>query len=274
MKLAVSNIAWPADQDAAVGRVLTDLGVSGIEVAPTKAFPDPPAATDAQVDAYRRTWEDRGLPIVAAQALLFGRHDLTIFESAETRQKTLDYLRHVVRLCGRLGAGPLVFGSPKNRRVGSLPRDEAQRLAADFFRQLADAAWDANATIVLEANPPEYGADWMTTAADAAAFVRELGHPSLGLQLDTACMVLAGEAPGPTVATTLREVSHFHASEPGLAPFGSSGRVDHAAFAAELAARGYPGWVSLEMRESTPFDLGAFAESVRWFADTYREAAG
>lgn len=273
MKLAVSNIAWPADQDAAVGRVLTDLGVTGIEVAPTKAFPDPPAATDAEIDAYRRAWEDRGLPIVAAQALLFGRPDLTIFESAETRQKTLDYLRHVVRLCGRLGAGALVFGSPKNRRVGSLRRDEAHRIATEFFRELADVAWDANPTIVLEANPPEYGADWITTTADAAAFVRELGHPACGLHLDTACMVLAGDAPGPTLAATLRGVCHFHASEPGLAPFGSSGRVDHAAYAAELAARGYDLWVSLEMRQAEPFDLGAFAESVRAFVDQYREAA-
>ena len=274
MRLAVSNIAWPKDQDPAVGRVLADLGVAGVEVAPTKAFPDPPATTDAEVDAYRRSWEDMGLPIVAAQALLFGRPELTIFESAETRRKTLDYLRRVVRVCGRLGAAALVFGSPKNRRVGSVPPDEAHRIAVDFFGELADAAWDANATIVLEANPPEYGADWLTTAAEAAALARELRYRGVVLHLDTACMTLAGDPIRPTFDAGFDLLHHFHVSEPNLAPPGSSGRVDHAAFAAELRDRGYAGWVSLEMREPAPFNLDGFAESVRWFVESYRGAAG
>ncbi|MBX9626360.1 MAG: sugar phosphate isomerase/epimerase [Gemmataceae bacterium] len=274
MRLAVSNIAWPRDQDETVAGVLRGLGVTGIEVAPTKAFPDPLAATDAEIDAYRRSWEDRGLPIVAAQALLFGRPELTIFESAETRRNTLDYLRSIVRLCSRLGARSLVFGSPKNRQVGALPAAEAHAIAAGFFRELADAAWDANATIVLEANPPEYGADWVTTAAEAAAFVRELCHPALGLHLDTACMTLAGDPIREAFDAGFDLLHHFHVSEPNLAPPGASGRVDHAAFAAELADRGYAGRVSLEMREPTPFSLDAFAESVSWFVDRYRGATG
>ena len=39
MKLAVSNIAWPREQDAAVADLLAGLGVTGIEVAPTKISP-------------------------------------------------------------------------------------------------------------------------------------------------------------------------------------------------------------------------------------------
>lgn len=269
MKLAVSNIAWPAEQDAAVGRVLADLGVTGIEVAPTKAFPDPLAATDADIDAYRRTWEDRGLPIVAAQALLFGRPELTIFESPETRQTTLDYLRHVVRVCGRLGAGALVFGSPRNRRVGTMPRAEAHGIAVDFFGRLAEAAHADGTAAVLEANPPAYGADWVTTAAEAVEVVRDVNHPGLRLHLDTGCMTLAGDPIRETFAAGVDLLRHFHASEPGLAPFGSSGRVDHAAFASELASRGYSQWVSLEMRAAEPFDLGAFTESVRGFVGQY-----
>jgi len=122
MKLAVSNIAWPMEHDAAVADVLRGLGVTGIEVAPTKVWPRPLEATDAEIDAYRRFWDDRGIAIAAAQSLLFGRPDLTLFESDDTQRRTLEYLTGIIRLCGRLGAGALVFGSPKNRRVGSMPR--------------------------------------------------------------------------------------------------------------------------------------------------------
>jgi D-psicose/D-tagatose/L-ribulose 3-epimerase len=52
--------------------------------------------------------------VFAAQALLFGRRDLTLFDDADTRQRTLDYLCIMVRVCARLGARALVFGSPKN----------------------------------------------------------------------------------------------------------------------------------------------------------------
>ena len=91
MRLAVSNIAWPREQDAAVADVLAGLGVSGIEVAPTKIWPKPLEATDADVAAARRFWADRGIEIVAAQALLFGRPGLPLFESAETRQRMRDW---------------------------------------------------------------------------------------------------------------------------------------------------------------------------------------
>lgn len=274
MRLAVSNIAWPRDQDPAVGRVLADLGVTAIEVAPTKVWPDPLAATDAGVEEYRQLWAEYGIEVVAAQSLLFGRPELTIFDSAGIRQETLGHLRSIVRLCSRLGARSLVFGSPKNRRIGSTPPAEARVIAVDFFRALADAAHTAGAAVVLEANPPEYGADFVTTAAEAIDFVRAVNRPGLRLHLDTACMTLAGDPIRETFDAGFDLLHHFHTSEPNLAPPGSAGRVDHAAFAAELAGRGYAGWVSLEMREPSPFSLDAFAESVRWFAECYRGAAG
>jgi sugar phosphate isomerase/epimerase len=279
MRLAVSNIAWPADQDAAVADRLGALGVTGIEVAPTKAWPNPPAATDAEIDAYRAFWNGRGIEIVAAQALLFGRPELTVFDSAEVRAKTLDYLTGIVRVCARLGARALVFGSPKNRRVGDRPRAEAQGVAVEFFRTLAATAHAAGTTVVLEANPPEYGADFVTRAGGAIELVKAVDHPGFRLHLDTGCMTLAGDPVRETFAAGFPLAHHFHVSEPNLDPPGTSGTVDHAAFAAELHARGYAGWVSLEMREPKPFTLDGLAAAVRWVQERYaaahpRRAAG
>jgi sugar phosphate isomerase/epimerase len=269
VKLAVSNIAWPAAAEPGVLAALRELGVSGVEVAPTKLFPDPTAATPAETVAARAQLADQGFAVVAAQALLFGKPDLTLFDSAETRGRMLDYLARVLATCGRLGAGACVFGSPKNRRRGDLPEAAARDIAVAFFAQLAAHAADAGTTVVLEANPPRYGADFVTRAADAIDLVRAVGHPAFRLHLDTACVTLAEDPVAPTFATGFPLLGHFHVSQPDLATPGPGGAVDHPAFAAELAARGYGGWVSVEMRESAPFSVGAVAEAVRFVRDVY-----
>jgi len=270
VKLAVSNIAWPQEEDAAVAEVLNASGIAGIEIAPTKIWADPLTASDAAIDAYRRFWNDRGIAIVAAQALLFGKSELTIFESAATRQKTLDYLGAIVRLCGRLGARALVFGSPKNRKVGALPAAEVDAIAQEFFGRLGEIAAAAGTCIVMEANPPEYGADFATHAANAIELVERVDHPSFRLHLDTGCMTLVGDPIRASFDRGFRWLEHFHVSEPNLDPPGASGIVNHAAFAEYLRRRDYRGWVSLEMREARPFTLDGLRASVQWLTANYR----
>ena len=278
MKLAVSNIAWPRDHDAAVADLLRDHGVGGIEIAPTKVWPDPLAAPDAAIDAYRHFWESRGIAVVAAQALLFGKPELTLFDSPETRRRTLDYLAGIVRVCARVGAKALVFGSPKNRRVGSLEPRAAFDISTEFFRELGQIAHAAGTTVVMEANPSEYGSDFVTRAADAIDLVKAVHHPGFRLHLDTGCMTLAHDPIHKTFDAGFALTRHFHVSEPSLAAPGASGRVDHVAFAAELAVREYAGWVSLEMREPEPFTLAALDAALRRFRGGYevdaRRAAG
>jgi sugar phosphate isomerase/epimerase len=276
VKLAVSNIAWPAAGQEPVLAALRSLGVAAVEVAPTKLFPDPSAATPAEVDAARGWWADQGFSVVAAQALLFGRPELTLFDSAETRERTLDYLARVLAVCGRLGAGACVFGSPKNRRRGDVPEAVARDTAVSFFRRLAAHAAGGGTTVVLEANPPRYGADFITRAADAIDLVRAVNRPAFRLHLDTACMTLAADPIAETLAVGSPLLGHLHVSEPDLAAPGQGGAVDHAAFAAELARCGYAGWVSLEMREPTPFAVAAVDAALRFVQGAYgrREAIG
>lgn len=269
MPLAVSNIAWPAADQPAVLAALRGLGVTAVEVAPTKLFPDPAAATPADIDAARRHFADHGFSIVAAQSLLFGKPELTLFDTADARDATLDYLARVLAVCGRLGAGACVFGSPKNRRRGAMPESDASDIAVSFFRRLAARAADAGTTVVLEANPPRYGADFVTRAADAVSLVRAVDHAAFRLHLDTACMALAGDDIAATFATGYELLGHFHVSEPDLAAPGGGGAIDHAAFAVELRRRGYSGWVSVEIREPTPFAVEAVADAVQWVKGVY-----
>jgi sugar phosphate isomerase/epimerase len=247
VKICISNIAWRIEEEAAVADLMAALGVRGVEVAPPKLGPDPAAWTPAVVSAYREFWSRRGVSIVAMQALLFGRPDLVLFGNDAQRAALLDHLEHVFRLGGGLGAGPMVFGSPKNRLAGDLSADQARAVAVRFFRAAGDLAARHGTCLCIEPNPPEYGCDFVTTAREARALVREVASPGFGLHIDAAALHMAGEGPD-----VLREcgpdIRHFHASEPMLAQVKSRGAVDHAAFARTLRELRYPHWVSIEMR--------------------------
>jgi D-psicose/D-tagatose/L-ribulose 3-epimerase len=260
-RLSISNIAWPNEEDVAIALLLAQRGIAGIEVAPTKIWPAPLETTDRQVDDYRAWWESRGIRIVAAQALLFGRPDLKLFEGAAVRAQTLEYIRGIARICARLGAGALVFGSPRNRIVGPMDRDAAWRIAVDSFGALGEACASIGTTLVVEANPTQYSADFITRAAEAIALVREVDHPGFRLHLDSACMALVGDDVEATVGAGAAYLRHVHISEPNLAPL-TAGSSHQSQLAAKLRQVAYPHFCSLEIRQPEPFRIETIADSL------------
>lgn len=248
MRLAVSNIAWPVESDEEVAAVLRANGATGVEIAPTKYWLRPLEAGSSEIVARRDWWADRGLPIVAMQALLFGRNDLTIFGDAAVRRQTRDYLFGIVDLAKQLGARVLVFGSPKNRRRGELPLSAAEEIAEEFFREVGRHAGPRGVHVCLEANPIEYGCDFIVNSAEAIRFVERVGQEGFGLHLDTGGMTLAGDLPEATLTSAGPRWKHFHVSEPHLAPIGTGG-APHAEIGRILRKASYSGWVSIEMKE-------------------------
>lgn len=246
MRLAVSNIAWPAEADGEAAALLVEGGVAAVEVTPSRVGGGavPPDARHAL--EYRRFWEDRGLPIVAMQALLFGHDDLVLFGDPATRGRLLDHLSAVIDLAAEIGATNLVFGSPRNRSRGSLGLDEAQAIAGLFFRTLARRASDRGVCMLIEPNPPAYGCDFLVDAREAIEFVGLVNADGLGVHLDAGAIHLAGENPEEASQAAGRSLRHFHASEPGLVPLGEGG-VDHVTIAEALRTAGYEGYVSIEM---------------------------
>jgi D-psicose/D-tagatose/L-ribulose 3-epimerase len=265
--LAVSNIAWPMDEEAAVARVLTELGVSQVEIAPTKVFDDPTAVSDDAIASYRAFWRDHGIEIAAFQSMLFGRQDLQIFDSAALRKQTLDRLAQFVVLAGRMGARVLVFGSPKNRIVPEgVSMDVAMDVVVPFFRELGSIAEDNNTAFCIEPNPAVYACNFVTTSTEGRELVSRVDSPGFGLHLDAAGMTLAGENVASAITASASMLRHFHVSAPELGEL-ERDVVDHAAAAAALRDIGYSGTVSIEMRPGQP---GAAPEYVRRAVDLAR----
>jgi D-psicose/D-tagatose/L-ribulose 3-epimerase len=259
MKLAASNIAWDPSEDDAVAVVLRERGFTGVEIAPGKRWESPMDATKKEIAAYRAAWETRGLTVVAMQALLFGRPDLQLFGSTTVRRTLHEYLASLIEMAHGLGANALVFGSPKNRKRGALPLDEASDVAVEFFQGLGTLASSLGCVICIEPNPPSYDCDFINTTAEAVTLCEKIGNRGVRVNGDAGAMASTSEDPLTTIMSSVSWFGHFHASEPELAEVGD-GPVQNAA-ADALKTAGWTGWISVEMRASEMDRVAAIARA-------------
>ncbi len=284
VRIGISGIAWDPADDRPVADLLARFGVDAIDVAPSKYFPDPAAATDAELARLRGWWADRGIEITGMQSLLFGTTGLNVFGPAEVQQALLDRLAAVFRVGAGLGAVRLVFGSPRNRDRTGLDDATALERGAGFFARAGDLAASAGVQLMLEPNPTRYGANFMTTGAETAQVVRAVGHPAIGMQLDTGAAHLAGEDVEDLLAAHADLVGHVHLSDVDLAPLGGAqisqdrsdpgaeGSVDQCRAVRAISAH-LPGRVSvIEMLSPSPNTMPAIEQALR-LATTLRDRA-
>lgn len=271
-RLSMSNIAWQRRDEEAAG-VLAEAGLDGVEVAPTVIWDDPVITPPAELGRYRRWWQDRGLPIVALQSLLYGTDGLELFGDEDAREALVERVQGMCRVAAELEAPALVFGSPRNRQRGAMATDAADQIAVDAFGRVATTAADLGVAVCLEANPTDYDADWMTRAAHARRIVEAVDSPGLRLHLDAACMLLAGDDPSAEVAAGATTLTHAHVSEPRLGTVSAEevGDLDHhRAFAQALRDVDYAGYASVEMRpDGDPPDLTRVARAAAFVRDVY-----
>lgn len=249
MRVAISNIAWDSAEDDVVAAVLARHGIDAIDVAPGKYFPDPEAATAEDISGVRQAWRARGMEITGLQGLLFGVAGVNLFGDVSSREAMLRRLGAVCRIGGELGARWLVFGSPRNRDRSGLADSQVREAAVSFFRRLGDQAAAHAVIVCLEANPPRYGCNFMTTTGEAAEVVRAVDHPAIRLHLDTGTLAINGEPADETIAKHADIIAFVHASEPDLVTLGDGG-APHAEAAAALARLLPRCVVSIEMLPS------------------------
>lgn len=260
MKLAVSNIGWTKDEEPQVAELLQSLGVKYVEIAPTKTWTEPIEINPDQARQYVEWWASYEIEIVAFQSMLFSHPDYKLFNTAEERRVTKDYLKSFTELAGVMGAKRMVFGSPKNRQKGALSYQDALTIATDFFGDIAKTALQNDVVFCIEPNAPQYNCDFVSTAKEGIGIVERVNSNGFGLHLDIACMTLAGDDVRESILQAKQYLQHFHISSPMLDLVEDRPDIKHRDAAQALQDIDYKGFVSIEMR---PGNEGTNTERVR-----------
>ena len=240
MNLAVSNIAWDASRDFEIYKMMTGYGFTGLEIAPTRVFPNNPYSHPEEAKRWAEELRgEYGFSIPSIQSIWYGRQE-KIFGSQEERQILLDYTKQAVVFAEVIGCGNLVFGCPRNR---FLPDGADESIAVAFFREIGNYAAAHGTVIAMEANPPIYHTNYINETKAALDLIENVGADGFKLNLDLGTMIENGED---ISMLNGREhlINHVHISEPGLKPIEQ--RPIHEALHEMLTNSGYDGFVSIE----------------------------
>jgi sugar phosphate isomerase/epimerase len=246
VRLSVSNIAWQQNELEDHLKLLVELGCDGIELAPSCIWKEPVQVSDDEVEGLKELILRYNLVIPAFHALLFTRPDLYIFGKESIRQQAVIYLKKLIRLAGMLSVKVLVYGSPASRRVAEKSYDRCYEIALGVFKELGVEAERHNVIFCIEPLGPSEN-DFIQTAEDGYQIVRDVDNPHFGLHLDVKAMIDNGEDFDAVFQRYGAMLRHFHVSDPGLAPPGSTS-LDHSLIGKALSCSLYDGFVSIEMR--------------------------
>lgn len=255
MRIALCNEVLGGMEFAAQCAYARVLGYDGVEVAPYTVSERPHAVPASQRARLRRAAADAGVAITGLHWLLVAPKGLSITSrDATVRRRTVDVMRALVELCADLGGRVLVHGSPAQRAIA--PDDDAttaRARARDCFAAVAEDAAAAGVVYCVEPlSRPMTSV--INTVEEAAALVREIGHPAVRTMLDTSA---AGTSEPEPVAATLDRwlptglVAHIQVNDTNRRGPGQ-GADRFAPVLAALRRHRYAGDVAVEPFEYVP----------------------
>lgn len=254
MKCSISNIAWTKEQDTEMYAFLKENGIDGLEIAPSRIFGENPYSHLQEASEWKkRMKQEYGITIVSMQSIWFGRNE-KLFASDEERESLTEYTKRAIDFAHVVGCKNLVFGCPRNRKIGELcTREEAHRKAAVLFKDLAEYAARNEAVLALEANPVLYGTDFLNTTQETLDYLDEIESMTgncrngLGCNLDFGTIIENQETFDWVFNNRqVKKISHVHISEPGLELIKERGQ--HRELMRMLFAQDYKDYISIEMK--------------------------
>lgn len=213
IKLSISNIAWAQENDTEMYQFLKDVGFQGLEIAPTRIFPENPYNRLPQAKEWADNLKKKyGLVVPSMQSIWYS-HQEKIFGSKEERQILIDYTKKAIDFAEIIGCENLVFGNPKNRDTDDAAGNYAT--AIEFFHEIGEYALEHNTTIAIEPNPTIYNTRFLNYTEQAVEMAYKCDSKGVKVNVDLGT-ILYNEENIEYLKQIPEYINHVHISEPGL----------------------------------------------------------
>ena len=254
MKFAISNLAWDLEDEQSSLRFLRRKGITGVEIAPTKVWPEWQGLNDTTARRYATYMEDSGFEIPSLQSIFFGKNFGSIFD-VRNHKSILSHLAYVADIAAVLGASSVIFGSPRLRQFTVPLNEEYRKIAVHFLYAATEYFHSRDIFLCLEPCSRQYQCDFINTHTELLQLIETLAHPGFGLHIDSGNLHETGELLS-DIMSYGRSLRHFHISEPCLTGFQTSA-VPHLENLRVLRKHSYQGWASIEMLQTDSKISGA-----------------
>lgn len=263
-KLAISNIAWAAENDLEIYELMKKYDFTGLEIAPTRIFSTLPyEQLEAAAKWKEELFKTYGFEIPSMQSIWFGRQE-KLFEDDKQRNILIEYTKKATDFAAVIECKNLVFGCPKNRVLPNGQTFENVTQAKGFFKTIGEYAVLHNTVIGMEANPPIYQTNYINTTKEALELIKSVDSKGFLLNLDVGTMIENCESVE-ILENHARYINHVHVSEPGLKYI--SKRTLHQELAAFLRESQYNGYISIEMQRQD--SVQAVAEAMEYVREIF-----
>ena len=249
MNLSISNIAWSSEYDDSMCKFLNENSFKGLEIAPTRIFPDKPYYHLSEAKDWAQQLKDKyGLVVPSMQSIWYGYGE-KIFGSKEERKVLLDYTKKAIDFAEVIGCPNLVFGNPKNRDTEDVA--SAMPIAIEFFKEIGDYAVEHNTVVALEPNPTIYNTHFMNYTEQAVEMAYKSSSEGIKVNVDLGTIIYNEEDVN-YLKQIPEYINHVHISEPGLNPI--QYRKLHNQLFDILSSIHYDKFISIEMGNKGDLD--------------------
>ena len=169
---------------------------------------------------------------------------------AGLRSEALDYYLRLLDFAAELGS-PMIACHGAVGRIRALGTQEGEeRLLLEGVARLAGRAEEMGLAVAMEALN-RYESHLLNTAAQAVAFVEELGSPAVGVLLDAYHMNIEEADPGTALWSTGDRLMAFHAADSNRRAAGR-GHLPFPSMVRALVQQGFTGPVVVECTAPGP----------------------
>jgi D-psicose/D-tagatose/L-ribulose 3-epimerase len=209
----------------------------------------------AHYKTVRKQLDDQGLKSTAVCCMTPEANPISPDEGL--RRAAVDRMKWAVEMTAVLGGDNLCgpYHSPLGVFSGQGPTTDEKKRAADVLRQGAEEARKNKVMLCIE-YLNRFECYFLTTAADAKAFVKQVDHPNFRMMYDTFHANIEEKHAGPVIASVLDCVGHVHISENDRGTPGTGHVAWDETFRA-LRKGGYDGWMVIESFGRALPDLAA-----------------